>query len=80
MANDKKAPVPVKALVPITMTAVAVWKTDSFLAEAVELTIVDGIVVSTRRLNRAPDLPASAVGQAQRTLWNQFQTNRAPGK
>ena len=79
MANDKKAPVPAKAI-PVTLTATAVFKVDSFLAEAIELTIVDGVVVATKRLNRGPDLCSSAAGAGSRSLWSQFATNKYTGQ
>ena len=70
-------------LIPISLKACAVFKTDNgqnFLCEAVELEIVDGVVVAVTRLNRGPDLPASAMGNAQRVLWSHFKSNKHKGQ
>lgn len=61
----------------ITIRAVATFTTsDSFLCEAIELEIVNGVVVSHKMLTRAPDLPAVAIGAAQRQLWGSMRANK----
>lgn len=51
-----------------TQKAFYVRKTDHFLAEAVEILIIDGIVVEETVISN-PNLPASAVGKATQSIW-----------
>lgn len=62
---------------PISCTAVATFKVagTDFLTQSVELTIIDGIVVSQRFLC-SPDMPASAVGRAASCLWQQYKEQK----
>lgn len=75
--NKPKEPTPTTpVLEKFTGTAVAAFKTDELLAEAVELEIVDGVVVSAKRLCRGPDLPVNAISQGTRILWKTHKTNK----
>lgn len=56
--------------------AVTVVRTDNLLCKSYELEIVDGVVVSAVQLTRAEDMPAIAIGHAQRSLWEQYRHNR----
>ena len=59
----------------VSLKAVAVFKQDYLTAEAVELEIVDGVVVAIRYLTRAPDQHATAVSQCMPILWSTLATN-----
>lgn len=61
--------------IPITITAVAVFKTSYLTAESVQLEIVDGVVVSVKPLTRAPDMFATAIAQCTPVLWDTSKTN-----
>ena len=60
---------------PVTLEAVAVFRTDHILHESVRLKIVDGIVTSVEYLTRGPDMASTAVGQADRCLWSTIANN-----
>ncbi len=45
----------------------------SYLSDALELTLVDGIVTHIRVLTRGSDLPSSSVGLCQRALWEHLR-------
>ena len=78
MSKPEKLKAPAK--MPISCKAVSLFKLEGtdFLAVAYELTIEDGVVVSTRRLN-SPDMPASAVGRASASLWSQYREQKTEG-
>lgn len=66
---------------PITCKAVTLFKQEGtdFLTIAYELTIIDGIVTGIKTLN-SPDMPASSIGKASSSLWNQYRTQAEPTK
>jgi hypothetical protein len=68
--NSKK-----KQPISITCKAVSVFKKNGtdFLSVAQEIVIEDGVVVSVRILNPA-DLPATSIGRASATLWENYRT------
>lgn len=55
--------------IAITGTFFTVVKESHLLYEALEIEIIDGVVVSVTSLNRAPDLSQIAIGNCQRRLW-----------
>jgi hypothetical protein len=55
--------------IAVTGTFFTVVKESHLLYEALEIEIVDGVVVSVTSLNRAPDLSQVAIGNCQRRLW-----------
>jgi hypothetical protein len=59
--------------VPLTCSAVAVTRDGSFLSEAVEIVIKDGVVVDVKVLTRGPDVIAQSVGKATQALWNHYR-------
>ena len=66
---------------PITCKAVTLFKQQGtdFLTVAYELTITDGVVTSIKTLNSA-DMPASSIGKASSSLWNQYREQVEPAK
>lgn len=53
----------------VTAKCYLVAKDSHLLFEAFEVTLVDGVVSEIRNLSRAPDLAASAIGQASSAMW-----------
>lgn len=53
----------------VTAKCYLVAKDSHLLYEAYEVTLVDGVVTDVKCLSRAPDLAASAVGQASAAIW-----------
>jgi acetylglutamate kinase len=66
--SKPKDPTPEHPL-PASYKAVAVFKIDTYLNQAIEITVVDGKIVSTTVLTEAPDVPANVVGKASKVLW-----------
>jgi hypothetical protein len=58
------------------LKAVTIVKIDDMLAQTYELEIEDGKLVGVKQLTKAEDLPAVAIGLAQRELWVQYRSNR----
>jgi len=58
------------------LKAVTIVKIDEMLAQTYELELEAGKLIGVRQLTRAEDLPAVAIGLAQRELWNQYRQNR----
>ena len=56
--------------------AVCVVKREDTLCESFALTIENDRVIAVSPLTRAQDLPAVAIGLAQRDLWAQMRINR----
>jgi len=68
MKQTKPAPTPVST--PTTSgTFFTVVKSEHLLYLAFEIVVVDGVVVSSKSISRAPDLQASAVGICSREIW-----------
>ena len=69
MKEKKKVFVP--ELEPITCTATTVFKLKDRLnlSNALELEIVNGVVVNVKLLNRAEDLPNSVIAKCTKRLW-----------
>lgn len=55
-----------------TGKAVYVIRINHLLAQSIELTIENGVVVSQATLN-VPDLPASAIGAGNKFLWETYR-------
>jgi hypothetical protein len=62
------------AAVPLTTKAVAITRDGTFLSEAVEITITNGVVTDVKVLTRGPDIPAQSIGKANSALWDHFRT------
>lgn len=58
------------------LQAVCVVRSGEMLCKAFSLSIENGVVVEMEELTRAEDMPAIAIGQAQRLLWTQYRENK----
>lgn len=73
MAKQKKLSDSVTAPKPALLKAVVVVRAGHLLSECYELSLEDGIVVDVKKLSRAPDLTASAIGHGASALWRQVR-------
>lgn len=48
---------------------VTTTRVSHLLFESIEVTLKDGVVVDTKKLSRAPDMTAVAIGHASSRLW-----------